>query len=113
VAELPLKRGYYVMADTPCREASNATIALVRRDGISECGFTRIESLGEDRYRVHQYCHPREPVEPVEYVLAGDDRYRIGEDATDEYGQPTGFRICAQRSLPDPWRDNDISDVLE
>ncbi|MBP6796729.1 MAG: hypothetical protein KA124_01405 [Luteimonas sp.] len=111
VAELPLKRGYYVRVDATCAEASNATIELVRRDGISSCSFTKIESLGAKRYRVHQFCHPREPAEPREYILTGDGSYRIGKDATDEYGQPTEFRFCSQRSLPDPWRDNDISGV--
>ena len=113
VAELPLKRGYYVRVDETCGDASHATIELVRRDGIGSCGFTKIESLGAGRYRVHQFCHPRDPSEPLEYLLTGDGSYRIGEDATDEYEQPTEFRFCAQRSLPDPWRDNDISDVLE
>lgn len=112
VAELPLKRGCYVRADATCAEGSNATIQLVRRDGMGSCNFTRIESLGAARYRVHQFCHPRDPAEPVEYGLTGDGSYRIGDAATDEYGQPTEFRFCAQRSLPDSWRDNDISDVF-
>ncbi|HRN62896.1 MAG TPA: hypothetical protein PK743_04495 [Luteimonas sp.] len=104
VAELPLKRGYYVASDTPCGEASNATIQLLRRDGISGCGFTRIEALGGGRYRVHQFCHPREPDVPVDYVLVGDSRFRV--DGGD-------FRHCPQSTLSEWFRDNDISDVLE
>lgn len=111
VAELPLKRGYYVRADATCAEASNATLQLVRRDGIGSCGFTRIESLGAGRYRVHQFCHPRDPAEPHDYFLKGDSSYRTVADEVDEYGQPTEFRFCPQRSLPELWRDNDISDV--
>ncbi len=111
VAELPLKRGYYVRADATCAEASNATLQLVRRDGIGSCGFTRIESLGAGRYRVHEFCHPRDPAEPHDYFLKGDSSYRTVADEIDEYGQPTEFRFCPQRSLPEPWRDNDISDV--
>lgn len=34
VAVLPLQRGYYVASDTPCAKASNATLLLLRRNGI-------------------------------------------------------------------------------
>jgi hypothetical protein len=46
-----------VASDPPCAQASNATLMLLRRDGIG------------------------------------------------------GARHCEQSRLPDPWRDNDISDV--
>lgn len=108
VESLPLERGYYVSTDTACGDASRATLALVRGDGISECDFDRIEALGGDRYRVVQACDP-DGVEPmtVEYRLDGDRQYRmVGEHWESE------FRYCPQPSLPEEYRDNDISDLI-
>ena len=49
-AGLPLTLGYYVDRDTPCGQASNATLQLLRRTGIGAsrmfCEFKRIEKLG-------------------------------------------------------------------
>ncbi len=46
VSELPLKRGFYVASDTPCEQASNATLQLLRRDGVGGardfCEFKQI-----------------------------------------------------------------------
>lgn len=113
VDALPLQRGYYVRTDDACGTASRATLALVRRDGISGCSFEHIEKIGASRYRVRENCMEPQAPEPYEVVqeyevLAGD-RYRV----TFEYGESAEFRHCPQASLPDPWRDNDISDVLE
>ena len=103
---LPLKRGYYVSTDTACGAASRATLALVRGDGISECGFERSEALGGDRYRVTQVCDEDTGPETVEYRLQGDQHYRmVGEHWESE------FRYCPQPSLPEDYRDNDISDL--
>lgn len=106
VASLPLKRGYYVSTDTACGAASRATLALVRGDGISECGFERIEALEGDRYRVLQSCDPSADAETVEYRLDGDQRYRMVSE-----GWESEFRYCPQSSLPEEYRDNDISDL--
>lgn len=34
ITALPLKRGYYVASNIPCARASNATISLLRRNGL-------------------------------------------------------------------------------
>lgn len=116
VDALPLRRGYYVRTDDECGTASNATLALVRRDGITGCNFTRIERIGESRYRVGESCavraappgHEHERDEFTnEYEILAEDRYRL----TFEYGETVEFRFCPQGSLPESWRDNDISDV--
>lgn len=111
VDTLPLKRGFYVRTDAECSEASHATLALVRRDGITACEFVRLERIGEARYRAEERCtDPRESYELTqEYEVLADDRYRL----TFEYGETVEFRHCAQSRLPDPWRDNDISDLVE
>jgi len=116
VDELPLRRGYYVRTDDECGTASNATLALVRRDGITGCSFSRIERIGESRYRVGVSCavraappgqeHERDEY-TNEYEILAEDRYRV----TYDYGETVEFRFCPQQSLPDSWRDNDISDV--
>lgn len=53
---LPLRRGFYVTADTPCNQASNATLQLVTREGINAartvCRFRTIEKTGATSYRV-------------------------------------------------------------
>jgi hypothetical protein len=60
VSALPLKRGFYVASDTPCRKASNATTLLVTRDGINgsrdRCTFRTIEKTGATTYRVTSEC---------------------------------------------------------
>jgi len=116
VDELPLRRGFYVRTDDECGTASNATLALVRRDGITGCSFSRIERIGESRYRAGVSCavraappgqeHERDEY-TNEYEILAEDRYRV----TYEYGETVEFRFCPQQSLPDSWRDNDISDV--
>lgn len=116
VESLPLKRGFYVSTDTPCGEASNATLSLVTRDGVNGartvCTFTRIERIGADAYRVTSACADIQGGEPPEasvdvYTLAGDSGFVM----TTEYGWETSARYCPQPSLPEPWRDNDISDI--
>ncbi len=115
VNELPLRRGFYVRNDDACAAPSNATLALVRRDGISGCDFTAIERIGESRYRVQEICTDHQGPAPTEYELTqeyeilGEDRYRL----TFEYGETVEFGFCPQDSLPEPWRDNDISDLVK
>ncbi|MCD9029839.1 hypothetical protein LDO26_16735 [Luteimonas sp. BDR2-5] len=113
---LPLGPGFYVRTDAECGAASSATLALVRRDGIGECSFVRIERIAESRYRVEESCRNRQAPPGREherdeftqaYEILAEDRYRI----TFEYGESAEFRFCPQQSLPDPWRGNDISDV--
>jgi hypothetical protein len=120
VAELPLARGFYVTSDTPCAGASNATLLLLRRDGIGGsrdfCAFSRIVRTAADRYRVTEECRSggeawggEESVEKltVDYAIDGPRGFRI----TYPGAQPTAYRHCPQTELPEPWRDNDISDL--
>lgn len=114
VNELPLRRGYYVRSDDTCAMPSNATLALVRRDGISGCDFTAIERIGESRYRVQETCMDHQGPAPTayeltqEYEILGEDRYRL----TFEYGETVEFGFCPQDSLPEPWKSNEISDLI-
>lgn len=116
VEELPLKRGYYVSSDTPCAEASNATLMLLRRDGVGGardfCAFQAIVRIGPNAYRVTQACGDlQDPAPPqtstATYTLSGDK----GFTAAHEDGWRHSARYCAQASLPADWRDTDISDL--
>lgn len=114
---LPLKRGYYVASDTPCNRASNATTALLRRNGIGGsrdfCEFRKIEPAGPNTYRVTQACrdlqdNARPEVSTVTYTLAGDTRFT----SRSNQGWTHSARYCAQSGMPPEWRANDIRDAI-
>jgi hypothetical protein len=112
VEALPLVQGYYVASDTACGEASNATLALLRGDGISACDFVRIERIDGSRYRTWQGCVDHQGPQPETFELVqdieilGEDRYRV----SDESGWEAEFRHCPQSTLPEFWRDVDLSE---
>jgi hypothetical protein len=116
IAALPLKRGYYVASDTPCGQASNATVMLLRREGIGGardfCEFKNIEQTGPNTYRVTEACGDLQDSAPPEtsittYTLKGD----TGFTSKSASGREHSARYCAQSSMPPDWRENDISDV--
>lgn len=117
VTELPLLRGFYVAADTPCDAASNATLSLLRRDGIGGardfCGFTGIDRTGPSTYSVTASCRDLQD-EGLGYITVAI--YELHDEAsftaTHENGWVHQARRCPQASLPEPWRAADITDVL-
>src|SRR5690606_30528171 len=104
VASLPLRRGYYVASDTPCEQASMASVVLVRRDGISgsrdACAFIDIVRQAPDRYRVTQSCSAIMAPEAAEasvvtYTLSGDSAFvSLSED-----GWEHSARHCEQSAM--------------
>jgi hypothetical protein len=117
ITELPLKRGFYVMNDTACGNASNATLLLIRAGGMNgardACDFSLIERTGPTSYRAAVACTDIQGggVETSTYL------YEILDSAQFSYGTEgsdyrSHFRYCEQSSLPDPWRDNDISNLI-
>jgi hypothetical protein len=117
-AQLPLKRGFYVASDTACEEASSTTLLLIRQGGFNgardSCDFIAIEQTGAKHYRVTERCVEIQsgPADGSTQTATWD----IPDEATftsrSESGGERSFRHCEQASLPDPWRDNDISDLL-
>lgn len=109
VKTLPLKRGFFVASGTPCGNASNATLMLITREGINwsrdVCTFKRIEKIAASGYRVAAQCSGGETT--ITFEIPSDDRFT----AKYENGGDSSARYCAQSNLPDPWRDNDISDL--
>jgi hypothetical protein len=61
LSELPLERGFYVMSDTACGNASNATLLLIRADGMNgartSCDFKSIEQTRATSYRAAVVCN--------------------------------------------------------
>jgi hypothetical protein len=93
-AGLPLRRGFYVASDTPCAQASHATLTLVRRDGMSAartmCTFSNVE-------RIARRAIASPSIAPTSRRIR-----KRGRRA----------RFCLQSLLPQPWRSNDIRDLI-
>lgn len=120
VASLPLRRGFYVTEGATCEEASNATLMLVRKGGINTsrvpCDFKSIVKAGPSDYRVTESCSEGGPA-------WGSEEQVSSRVSTYEVLSETSFRMksgdweyiasyCPQPSLPEPWRENDISDIV-
>lgn len=119
---LPLRAGFYVASDTACGNASNATLMLVRRDGYNgsrySCDFKTVEKAGATSYRVVEQCSELggfggDSAEPWTSTV----RYEVPDDhsftARQDNGSASAARYCPQSGLPEPWRDNDISDIVK
>jgi hypothetical protein len=116
---LPLKRGYFVSADTPCNRASNATVNLFTGDGLnasrSVCTFTRVEPQGNGRFRVAQRCQglggfggdEQPEVSTISFEIPDDSRFTIRWPE----GGSSSSRYCPQASMNEPFRSNDIRDL--
>lgn len=111
VRELPLDRGFYVRTDETCRTASMAVLAVLTREGLSwtnsACTFGKIEKTGPTTYRVVQTCDGL-----GETTATWEIKNRTSFSFKDTTGWEHAARFCAQRSLPEPWRSNDISGLI-
>jgi hypothetical protein len=117
---LPLKRGYYVEASEACNRASNATVSLFTGDGMNAsrtvCTFQRVEKVGATRFRVTESCqelggwgHESPPeVSTVTYDVPNDSRFTV----TWPGGSSLTSRHCPQSQMNEPFRTNDISDLM-
>ncbi|WP_099864413.1 hypothetical protein [Pararhizobium haloflavum] len=110
--ELPLMRGFYVDTSTTCSNASNATLFLLQRDqlvagGREICTFAQIVPKDSRHFVVNEVCETvREMV--VEWTIEGEGRF----SRTYANGESHSAQFCPQSSLPEPWRNNDISDRI-
>lgn len=113
VPELPLERGFYVRTDDTCATASNATAAVLGREGLfwstSACNFRKIEQTGATTFRVEQACGDLrdQATAPAlaEWVVTDRTSFRFIDDA----GWEHEARLCAQQDMPADFRDMDIS----
>jgi hypothetical protein len=120
VQALPLKRGYYVRAETPCNRVSRADIfSLVTRTGMNlDCTFKKIEKTGATTYRVTQECsHGGAAWGRPDEIETSTDTYQILNETsykvTYQDGYEASARYCAQSSMPPEYRNNDISDLIK
>ena len=113
---LPIERGYYVRSDSPCQQASNATITLYT--GISfgtahaECRAPVIENLPDGSHQITEQCRDTEvDGTPWATVTA---RYTV-RSRTEFIGttpfEKAAYRYCKQSDLPEPWRTTDLRSV--
>jgi hypothetical protein len=118
VNELPLTPGFYVASDIACGQASQTTLLLVLRDGVSGsqdfCAFKAVEQTGPTSYRVTEQCASLQPpsggadAHSVDWDIPGDASFTSTSDA----GWQRNARYCEQSALPAPWRDNDLSALI-
>ena len=124
---LPLQLGFYVAADTPCANASNATLLLLRADGIGGardfCQFLSIRQLSAQDFLVTESCADFQASEAeqrlVRYQIIDAVSFKLSRATAEQpvLSQPIDTDVfyqgyyCPQSSLPEPWRDNDLSDL--
>jgi hypothetical protein len=114
--DLPLPRGFYIDAAVACAEASNATLSLLHKTGLnsarSDCSFTAMTTEGNGIFAYRETCTTIPDGDSYEgegrIEVLGPERFRLFGD-----GWERAFRHCPQVALPEPWRDNDISDLLD
>ena len=113
--ELPLERGFYVRTDEMCKTASNAGTAILRRAGLqwitSQCLFEHIEKATPTTYLVTQSCGDGAHSETA--IATWEIPDRASFSFTDDNGWQHAARFCAQRDMPQPWRDLDIADLID
>jgi len=115
-ADLLLIPGYYVSSDIPCSDDSNATLQLVTRHQFNwpqqACAIAEEVLATGTVYAVAIDCE-----ETVDFAA---ERLNITLDIPDDqhYGlafsgeTPTRMRYCPQSEMPEPWRSNDLSDLI-
>ena len=111
---LPIERGYYVRSNTPCQQASNATITLY--DGISfghahlECRKPAIQKLADGSHQITEHCRDTQgrggpwTAFTARYAILSRTEF-IGTTLYEK----ASYRYCKQSDLPEPWRTNDLS----
>ncbi|SHL98792.1 hypothetical protein SAMN05444159_7377 [Bradyrhizobium lablabi] len=110
---VPVERGYYVRSDTPCQQASNATITLF--NGISfgnahlECRKPAIQKLADGSFQITEHCRDTQgrggPWTALTTTYAVPSRTEFMRMTP--YGKAS-FRYCKQSDLPEPWSTTDL-----
>lgn len=113
---LPIKRGYYVWKETPCSDASNATIRLY--DGMAfgeahlQCRNASSRKLKDGSCEIVQQCQDSEGRGTA--WKRRKSAYRVtGESDFIDLNAPApgAFRYCRQADLPEPWAGLDLKAI--
>jgi len=114
---LPLDQGFFIAADTPCAEASNATLQLVTTSAFNwpqqACAIAAATQTAPTEFAVTLDCEASSdlPAERLNVVLTIPDAQHFGLSFA---GEPPAFKVfCPQTDLPEPWRTNDLSGFLD
>lgn len=117
VTSLPLKLGYYVASDVECKYSSNATVVILRHNGVGGsrdfCEFKEIVKTGVNTYQVTESCSTMESPDLIEtsktiYTISNN----ISFVSKSEFGWERSARYCEQSSMSEDFRTNDISDLI-
>lgn len=109
---LPIERGYYVQSNTPCQQASNATIMLY--GGVAfgrahaECRNAATRKLPDGAYQIMEECRDVQGGGWTPLIMNYAVASRTALVVTGPYGR-FSYRYCKQSDLPDPWKTNDLS----
>ena len=111
--ELPLKAGFYVSSDTTCEEASNATLLLLKKEGIGGsryfCTFTKISKLDYKRFHVEEECIYFQSNDRTfnknQYEIINTKKFIISNQGKNILIA----NYCSKDQLPLPWRNEDIN----
>jgi hypothetical protein len=116
-ADLPLEQGYFVSNDTPCAEASNATLQLVTRHEFNwsqqGCAIAEVTPRDSTTFAVALDCEETTdfPAERLNVTLTVPDPQHFGVSYSGE--PPSQMHYCAQFELPEPWSTNDLSGFID
>ena len=117
-AGLPLKRGYYNQGES-CGDVSNASLVLLGRSSINwsraACDLSAIQKAGATRWKAMQSCkdiqtETAEAPYAVYFDIQDETTFSHQYEGSTESAP---YRYCAQASLPEPWRSNDIGDLVD
>lgn len=103
------RSGYYVDADTPCEQASNATVTLIGRAWYSG-EIDWIRQKGPKEFEVHSTGFFHGDNVEIHQVVRIDSPTRISSWNPESPGEVWHQRYCPQRQLP-YWQDADIRDI--
>lgn|SRR6185437_2882990 len=111
---LPLKRGYYVVTDIPCQEASNADISLYTGEYFGyahlECQKSAVKKLQDGSYQVTALCRDMQGEGPWQKSKSTYEVNSRTDFTVTSQGSRVAYRYCPQSDLPSPWHENDRHD---
>ena len=115
---LPLQPGFFVSTEVACGSASNATLILHYGRGSEgwreNCDFNRIVRTDEGRDNVTQVCRDIQSGHAETSTVDFDIKSPTAYSAVNTtYEWSHSARHCPQSQLPEPWRSNDISDLVK
>jgi hypothetical protein len=107
---LPLKHGYYVDVKVACNQASNATLTLFTGKSFGAGCSAKAKPVDRQTFKISEVCRTRDEFAKSVgiYRVLNDKEYVLNN----EYGE-FHSRFCEQSQLPEPWSQNDLSEITK